>query len=343
MNLDLSVFNFINGFAGRQKWLDGLAIFFAKYLGYILAIALVFFAFLDRSIGMFLLPVSAGIFSRFIINEAIYFFYKRKRPAEALGIKSLIKIPKYPAFPSGHASFFFALSFALLSFSVNLGIIFIVLTFFICFFRIFSGVHWPSDILAGAAAGGLSAYLAFNFKTIDLYLFNLINQFTGKWAWLDYLGIFCAEYLGYVLLIVLVIFLATNFKKYWKMVAEAFVAAIFTRFVLAEIIRWLWFMPRPFVVLNFVPLIDQSPKEASFPSGHASFFFALSTIVYYYNKKAGILFYIGSFLIISARVFAGIHWPSDVLAGAIFGILMGWLLNKFFRKHAHKYIKGYNN
>lgn len=177
---------------------------------------------------------------------------------------------------------------------------------------------------------------------IDLYFFNLINQFAGKWAWLDYFSMFCADYLGYVLLLVLVVFLAINCRKYWKMVAEALVAAVFTRFVLTEFIRWLWFRPRPFVALNFAPLINQSAKEASFPSGHASFYFALSTIIYYYNKKAGILFFIASFLIVIARVFVGVHWPSDVLVGAVLGILTGWILNKLFCKHANKLIKNYN-
>lgn len=168
---------------------------------------------------------------------------------------------------------------------------------------------------------------------IDLYLFNSINGFAGKWVWLDYFGIFCADYLGYFLLLVLAIFLLINYKKYWKMVAEAIVAAVFTRFVLAEIIRRVFFRARPFVMENFIPLINQSPKEASFPSGHATFYFALATIVCFYNKKTGILFYVASFFIAVSRVFVGVHWPSDVLAGALLGILMGYILNYLFRKH----------
>ncbi|MCX6719619.1 MAG: phosphatase PAP2 family protein, partial [Candidatus Staskawiczbacteria bacterium] len=76
--------------------------------------------------------------------------------------------------------------------------------------------------------------------------------------------------------------------------------------------------------------------------GHASFYFALSTIVYYYNKKLGIFFYVCSIFIVLSRIFAGVHWPSDILAGAILGVLIGWALNKLFRKHGHKIIKGYN-
>jgi undecaprenyl-diphosphatase len=182
-----------------------------------------------------------------------------------------------------------------------------------------------------------------NKMNIDLYLFNLVNSLAGRLAWLDYFAMFCAEYLGYVLLVILALFLIFNYKKYWRMVLEAVIAAVITRFILTDLIRALWFRPRPFVALHFLPLISQSPTEASFPSGHASFFFALSTIVYFYNKKAGILFYVASIFIVIARVFTGVHWPSDILAGAILGILMGWLLNMLFRRHAHKIIKGYNN
>ena len=177
---------------------------------------------------------------------------------------------------------------------------------------------------------------------LDLYFFNLINGLAGKWIWLDYSEMFFAQYCEWILWLALILFLVVNVKKNWKVFFEAFLAAGISRFVLAEIIRWLWFSPRPFVVLNFIPLISKSSNEASFPSGHASFYFALSTIVYIYNKKAGIVFYITSFLIVLARVFVGVHWPSDILAGAILGILTAWILNKFIKKYANKIIKNYN-
>lgn len=167
----------------------------------------------------------------------------------------------------------------------------------------------------------------------DLYLFNAINQFGEQWLFLDYSAVFFAKYFEYFLLSILFSFLIINFKKYWRMVVEAFFAALFVRFVLAEIIGIIWFRPRPFVN-NSVHLLFPyfNPTAPSFPSGHASFYFALSTIIYAYNKKAGILFYIASFLIVAARIFAGLHWPSDVLAGMILGIGAGLLLNRIFLK-----------
>src|SRR3989344_3105578 len=133
---------------------------------------------------------------------------------------------------------------------------------------------------------------------VDLYFFNLINSLALKWYWLDFIGFIIAKYSEYVLVVILVLFLAINFKKYWRMILEAVAAAVFTRFVLAEIIRWLWFKPRPFVTNSVNLLLDYDAKKASFPSGHAVFYFTLSTIVYFYNKKIGIVFYIASSIIV---------------------------------------------
>ena len=158
-NLDLYFFNKINGLAGRWKALDTAVIFFAVWLPYLMVAFLFIYAVLQKDFLIFILPIIAGIFSRFIINEAIYFFYKRKRPLEVLQIKSLVKKPKYPAFPSGHASLFFGLSFDLLFLNPILGIAFIVLSCVMAFCRILAGLHWPSDILAGAIVGLLLSLL----------------------------------------------------------------------------------------------------------------------------------------------------------------------------------------
>ena len=166
----------------------------------------------------------------------------------------------------------------------------------------------------------------------NIIVFESINQYAGKSEYVDYLAIFFAKYLPYILAFALLIFLAKNFNKYLPLILRAVGAAILARFVFVEIIRFIWEKPRPFIENNVNLILEHSPS-ASFPSGHASFFFALSTVIYAYNKKAGTSFFVASFLISISRVFSGIHWPADILAGAIIGIISGWLILKFFKKY----------
>lgn len=166
-------------------------------------------------------------------------------------------------------------------------------------------------------------------------IFQQINNFAGRYLWLDTLAIFFAEYLGYVLVGSLVIFLLVNTKAYWPMVWQAFAAAILSRFVITEIIRWIWFLPRPFVKYD-VNLLIHHANTASFPSGHAAFYIAFAPVVYFYNKKAGALFFVAGFLISASRVFVGVHWPSDILAGAVIAILSGVFIRFLSKRFSKK-------
>lgn len=171
---------------------------------------------------------------------------------------------------------------------------------------------------------------------MDFYLFQKINGLAGNWPFLDVSGIFFAKYFEYALVISVFII----FWKKWKIVFQAFLAAGIARLAIVNIIRWIMPRSRPFVENGFDKLttghvnqlIFQNPAESSFPSGHAAFYFALSFIVYKYNKTAGIAFFVGSFLISISRVFAGIHWPSDILAGALVGLFFSWLILKVSKR-----------
>ncbi|MCX6760389.1 MAG: phosphatase PAP2 family protein [Candidatus Nealsonbacteria bacterium] len=167
---------------------------------------------------------------------------------------------------------------------------------------------------------------------MDKYLFDSINNLAGRWVWLDKLAVFLAIYSEYILLLILIVFLVLKFKERWKMGATALISAIISRFVLCSGIRMLWFRPRPFVLNNVNLLVNYDGKEASFPSGHASFYFALSTVVYLYNKKLGIFFYIFTVFMTLSRVFIGVHWPFDILFGALLGISVGLVGDKIFKK-----------
>jgi len=155
----LSVFRNINRFAKKSRLLDFLAIFCAKYLVYVLAVVLVALAFVEKSWQLFFYPLISGLFSAFVISEVIYILYKEKRPATLGGTKVLIPVPKNPSFPSRHASLLFGGSFYLLFYNVPLGLIFIACSLLVGVARVFCGVHWFRDILAGAAIGLVSSLI----------------------------------------------------------------------------------------------------------------------------------------------------------------------------------------
>jgi undecaprenyl-diphosphatase len=164
---------------------------------------------------------------------------------------------------------------------------------------------------------------------MDYYLFNLINQFASKYLCLDTLGIFFANYFQYAVIASLLVFLIVDFKKYWKIVALSLFAGGFAR-VFAQAIYFVYPTVRPFGTMNVNQLVSHSVNN-SFPSGHAILFFTLAAIIFLHNKKAGTLYFLFAFLISLARVFCGIHWPSDILGGAILGILLALAINYIFK------------
>ena len=175
---------------------------------------------------------------------------------------------------------------------------------------------------------------------VNFYLFQQINNLAGQYIWLDTLGIFFAKYLEFILIFCLFLFLYNPIKKeikkikrYWetRMVFQAILAGIVSRLFFTEIIRFIIPRNRPFIENDVYQLLQHSASPA-FPSGHAAFYFAISGVVYFYNKKAGIMFFIASFLISFGRVFCGIHWPADILAGFFVGIFSSYSIIRVLRR-----------
>lgn len=166
---------------------------------------------------------------------------------------------------------------------------------------------------------------------LDDKLFYAINGLAGQSRVLDIIGIFLARYLAYVLVFVLLGFFIYNRKKYWPMIFEAGLTAFFANFVVIGLIRLFHNRMRPFLYEQTNVLLTHSTASA-FPSAHATVFFAISLIVFFYNKKAGIMFFIASFLMGLARVFTGLHWPLDILGGIVAGLFSGFLMHYIFQK-----------
>jgi len=168
---------------------------------------------------------------------------------------------------------------------------------------------------------------------IDIIIFQWIHGLVGASVFIDYLGVFLARYFPFALVGMLVALSVRSTR--WKLITfEAIVAALIARFGVVTIIRMLVQRTRPFVDEAFQALIAADPDElyGSFPSGHASFFFALSMVVWMHNKRLGYYLFGGSILMGVSRIFVGVHWPSDILAGALIGIGVAYFVHVVWKR-----------
>lgn len=94
-------------------------------------------------------------------------------------------------------------------------------------------------------------------------------------------------------------------------------------FVVVSVFRYCLNFKRPYEVLDIVPLIEKDTKGKSFPSRHIFSVFVIAMAFSYISLSIGIsLIVIGMFLAV-VRVIGGVHFPRDVIAGGIIGILSG--------------------
>ena len=176
-------------------------------------------------------------------------------------------------------------------------------------------------------------------NVLDTTLFQWLNSWAFWRSWMDTLIVLGVAFLGYLMLAALFAFgMATlapfsaifpSFRpfrrKNWEMVFTALASALVARFGVAELIRFFYDRPRPFEALSGVHQLIFRDGGGSFPSGHATFYFAIAAVVSRYYPKASIIFYLAALNLSVARVQAGVHWPSDVLGGAVIGIAIGLL------------------
>lgn len=93
--------------------------------------------------------------------------------------------------------------------------------------------------------------------------------------------------------------------------------------------------PRPFVAYDF-PIIINPPMGYSFPSGHSSNSFIAATVIALRHRKVAIPAYIIATLIAFSRVYLCVHYPSDVIVGAVIGMGIGFVTVRLFDKYNGK-------
>ena len=172
--------------------------------------------------------------------------------------------------------------------------------------------------------------LPLSIMNLDTTIFFYLNSFAGHSMARDSMILFVAEYLPVLLIFFLVVFILSSqnpLKVKLTTLVLAFTSALISRFGAGSAIRYFWHRDRPFLTYHVHQLLLEN--SYSFPSGHSTFLFGFSTIVYMHHRRMGTFSYIVSALIVMARVIAGVHYPSDIFAGAVIGVIIGVLVNRY--------------
>lgn len=152
---------------------------------------------------------------------------------------------------------------------------------------------------------------------LDYQWFQKINQLGADASWLNPVMRFFAEKAEYVFLIGVIVYWFSRTASNRKMVAGALLSMGLATSC-GAVLGHFFYRDRPFVAHSVIQLIKHA-ENASFPSDHAMGAFAIATTFWLYKRKSGIAWLILAGCIALSRVWTGVHYPLDVIAGAVIG------------------------
>ena len=178
---------------------------------------------------------------------------------------------------------------------------------------------------------------------LDFALMHWVNQFVGRWPWFDraVYHVSGSEFVkGITIVTVYWYFLFEHAKQETEpkeVEARATLLTVLILVVPAMVVaralaRLLPYRERPF----FDPALhfqwpynvdaDQFIRWSSFPSDHAALFSALAMGLFFRSRRVGAAVFAYVVLVtFIPRIYMGYHWPSDILAGFVLGILVAYI------------------
>jgi membrane-associated phospholipid phosphatase len=162
-------------------------------------------------------------------------------------------------------------------------------------------------------------------QRLDLWLFRALNLGNYRARWLDWVMWISTQIgnVSFALIVAVGSYLLGN-----RQFAIDFALGSLTLLLLVTIIKAVADRTRPYKFLAETNLVGWREPGLSFPSGHTTqTFFMMSLINYHFHPPflvVAILYGIAA-LVGFTRVYLGVHYPRDVIAGAILGLIWGTL------------------
>ena len=152
----------------------------------------------------------------------------------------------------------------------------------------------------------------------------------------DLLITFLASFLIWLMFLGLLILWVIDGKIKKEQVLHALLA-VAVAWGIAQVIKAIFPTIRPFELNGLTPLTLLPSSDGAFPSGHSAAAFALATTIWLHDKKMGFVFVIAALVVGVARVLGNVHYPIDIVGGAVLGVTAAFVIERVYLR---KFING---
>ena len=165
-------------------------------------------------------------------------------------------------------------------------------------------------------------------EQLNFALFHLINQYAGMNPFLDTSMILIAKYMPLLVVVGMLTLWVSRGRKTRDIVLYGFYAAIIG-LIINYLIGFVYYHPRPFVIPTGT-LLFSYPADSSFPSDHSTIIFSMALMLIYFKRTRlpGFLFLVMGIIGGTARVFAGVHFPLDIVGSLLVSVFSVFLVLK---------------
>lgn len=159
-----------------------------------------------------------------------------------------------------------------------------------------------------------------NFKDLDYEWFNFINSKVQQYPLIDDVMIIFAEYVQYAFVLLLILLWIKN-KPQFRVMAFQSIVAFTLAYSINRIIEIFIYRERPFVSHNITKLVDHA-ANSSFPSDHATSAVVIAATLLLSAYRFKYTWFFLALGVAFSRIWVGVHYPLDVIAGCVHGILI---------------------
>ena len=164
--------------------------------------------------------------------------------------------------------------------------------------------------------------------SMDIQILLFIQEKIRNYILTSFFTLITNEYFLYILLGIVLIYMFKKNEQTRRLTKETIIAFLICT-ALFIVLKLIFQRPRPFDAFNeLIPLVNK-PSDYSFPSGHTASAFICAFMVYDgLPKKYSILIMILAILVAFSRLYVGVHYPTDIIAG----IVLAYIVYKFMKK-----------